>query len=260
MSRHSLMRVKERKLDLQNLRSAFVPPRPSASGHAFQIWSRHTKSESLKANFWCALCAASFWSSGRSRGSGMLNPEAITSICGRTPSFRACSSIRPRVGSSGSRARSLPSCVSTFNSVIAPSSCSSRYPARIAACCGGSMNGKVSISPNPNAFILKITSARFARWISGCVKRGRFRKSSSLYKRIAIPSAMRPALPARWLALLWERSSIGNRFVLVRGLYLLMRDRPESTTYRILGRVSEVSATLVAMITLRRGPGAKMRC
>jgi len=53
------------------------------------------------------------------------------------------------------------------------------YPARIDFVAGMLMKGKRSMSPSPNAFIRKITSARFARWISGCVKRGRSRKSFS---------------------------------------------------------------------------------
>ena len=49
----------------------------------------------------------------------------------------------------------------------------------IAAGVGGWTNGNVSISPKCDAFIRRMTSARFARWISGWVKGGRASKSSS---------------------------------------------------------------------------------
>ena len=83
------------------------------------------------------------------------------------------------------------------SSVRAPSSCSSSYPERIDAGSGGFKNGKVSISPSWNAFIRKITSARFDRWISGWVKRGLFSKFSWSYNLTQIPSLRRPARPAR---------------------------------------------------------------
>ena len=34
---------------------------------------------------------------------------------------------------------------------------------------GGLRNGKVSMSPRREAFMRKMTSAKLARWISGCV-------------------------------------------------------------------------------------------
>jgi hypothetical protein len=41
------------------------------------------------------------------------------------------------------------------------------------------MNGKSSTAPRPTCAICRITDARFVRWISGSVKRGRVAKSSS---------------------------------------------------------------------------------
>ena len=122
-SRHSVMRVKDMKLDRQNLRRAFLPPR-SWSGTAFQIFSSVMKSESGEANALCAALAISFLSSGRSRGSGMLSPAARMSMSSRQPSSRACSSIRPSVGSSGNEASSRPRSVISWVSLSAPSSCS----------------------------------------------------------------------------------------------------------------------------------------
>ena len=92
---------------------------------------------------------------------------------------RAARIIRPMRGSTGNRASCRPTSVRRFCSSTAPISCSVRYPSRICRESGGSMNGKFSISPSPNAFICKITLARFVRRISGSVNCGRERKSSS---------------------------------------------------------------------------------
>ncbi len=89
MSRHSRIRETERKFALQNRRSALPPPRVSASGAARQILRSERKSESGSAKALCAAAAASFASSGRSRGSGTLSPAAMISISGSTFSCRA---------------------------------------------------------------------------------------------------------------------------------------------------------------------------
>ena len=59
------------------------------------------------------------------------------------------------------------------------------------------MNGKSSMSPRPIAAIWRITAARLVRWISGSVKRGRSAKSSSLNRRMQMPSDVRPQRPLR---------------------------------------------------------------
>jgi len=64
----------------------------------------------------------------------------------------------------------------------------------------------------------------------------------------------------RWFALLCETGSTGSRRVRVRGLYRLIRARPESITYRIPGIVSDVSAMLVAMTIFLRLLGENTRC
>ena len=60
----------------------------------------------------------------------------------------------------------------------------------------------------------------------------------------------------------WLIASIGSRCTLVREEYREMRATPVSTTYRMPGTVSDVSATLVASTTRRRElrAGAKTRC
>ena len=62
---------------------------------------------------------------------------------------------------------------------------------------------------------------------------------------------MRPHRPDRCRAEAWLIGSIGSRCTLVRWLYREMRAVPGSTTYRMPGTVSDVSATLVAS-TIRR--------
>ena len=75
-----------------------------------------------------------------------------------------------------------------------------------------------------------------------------------------MPAATRPQRPARWLRAAWEIGSIGSRCTLSRWLYREMRAVPGSTTYRMPGTVSEVSATLVASTTRRPACGANTRC
>ena len=78
--------------------------------------------------------------------------------------------------------------------------------------------------------ICRITDARLVRWISGSVNSGRERKSSSEYRRMAMPSATRPHRPERWLALAWLTGSTGRRWTFVRVEYREMRAVPVSTT------------------------------
>ena len=122
------------------------------------------------------------------------------------------------------------------------------------------MNGNVSISPSRKAFIRRITSARLARWISGWVKGGRATKSSSEYK----PNAD-AILDAAAAAFSLVGAALGDR----------LDRQPPGSCPRIVaaytrqtgidhvpdpGMVREVSAILVAMMTLRRAAGAKTRC
>ncbi len=63
-----------------------------------------------------------------------------------------------------------------------------------------------------------------------------------------MPSATRPHRPDRWSALAWLIGSIGRRCTLAVFEYREMRAVPGSTTYRMPGTVSEVSATFVAIM------------
>ena len=177
------------------------------------------KSESGCANRRCAASACCCLSIGRSRGSWMLSPAAITSTSRNARSVRPWRIMRPTVGSTGSRANSRPISVSgrasspAASTSSAPISSSSRYPERIAFGAGGLINGNRSMSPRPNAFSRKITSARFARRISGSVNRGRSKKSFSENRRMHTPSATRPLRPLRWSALDCDTGSIGSRRV-----------------------------------------------
>ena len=59
-----------------------------------------------------------------------------------------------------------------------------------------------------NAAIRRMTAASEERRISGSVYAARLPKSSSLYKRMHTPAAMRPQRPARWFAAAWLIFSI----------------------------------------------------
>ena len=56
------------------------------------------------------------------------------------------------------------------------------------------------------------------RRISGSVKRGRSSKSSSAYRRMQMPSDVRPQRPLRWSADACEIGSIGSRWTFSRAL------------------------------------------
>ena len=80
---------------------------------------------------------------------------------------------------------------------IAPSSSNNRIPSRIYLESGASTKGNAAILPKPNEVICKITEAKLVRNISGSVNSGRDKKSFSSYKRIHIPSEVRPQRPFR---------------------------------------------------------------
>ena len=75
-----------------------------------------------------------------------------------------------------------------------------------------------------------------------------------------MPSDVRPHRPDRCRADAWLTGSIGSRCTLVRWLYREMRAVPGSTTYRMPGTVSDVSATFVASTIRRPVCGAKTLC
>ena len=215
------------------------------------------KSEPGSANRRCIASAASLASAGRSRGSWIASAAVMISTSRTHPLRPACRIIRPSRGSTGSSASLRPVSVSRVVTPprppgeIAPSSSSRRRPSATLRESGGSTNGKSAITPRSSAAIRRMTDARLVRRISGSVNSGRESKSSSLYRRMQMPSEVRPQRPLRWLAEACEIASIGSRCTLVRWLYREIRAVPGSITYLMPGTVSDVSATLVASTTRR---------
>ena len=146
----------------------------------------------------------------------------------------------------------------------APSSTSSSIAERTSREPGGVRNGNSAMSPKPSASICSTTEASEVRRISGSVNSGRLSKSSSPYRRIAMPALVRPARPERWFADACDTASIGSCCTFERLLYREMRAVPVSITYLMPGTVRLVSATFVARITRRRSPatvdGSNTRC
>jgi hypothetical protein len=75
-----------------------------------------------------------------------------------------------------------------------------------------------------------------------------------------VPGEVRPERPLRWSADACEIDSIGSCWTFSRALYRLTRAVPGSTTERIPGTVSDVSATLVARTTRGLPCGLNTRC
>ena len=130
----------------------------------------------------------------------MDSTEVMTRTSGRQPSLLASNNIRPIRGSTGSRASLWPTPVSRGGleaGLIAPNSSRSCTPAVIARLSGASRKAKSDTAPRRNEVICKITLAKEVLKISGSVNSGRPRKSSSEYKRMAMPGASRPHRPER---------------------------------------------------------------
>ena len=171
----------------------------------------------------CAASAATARSSGRSRGSRIASAAATMMMSSRQPSSSACTIIRPSRGSTGSRARRLPTSVTRRASGSdplpgrsAPTSSRIAIPAATARRSGGSRKGKSAISPRPSVAICRRTLARLVRRISGSVNAGRDPRSDSSYSRMQMPGPRRPHLPARCAALACEIGSMGRRCTLRR--------------------------------------------
>ena len=188
--------------------SAALPPLLfSNQSHSFNQLTNSLFSSSNCACAWSACCCTS---RGRSRTSGTDSAAAITSTSASAPCSRAASSILPKRGSSGNRARSRPRRVKVLSSSTAPSSASKSQPSAMARPDGASIKGKCSTAPKPRACIRKITAASEERRISGSVKAGLALKSASSYRRMHTPSATRPQRPARCRAAAWLMGSISN--------------------------------------------------
>ena len=163
----------------------------------------------------------------------MLSAATITAICSRTLRSWAATSIRARRGSVGILAMSRPVSVSgravevaevpSLPGAKAPSSWSSWMPSRTDFLSGGWRKGNSEMSPSPRDAMERMTLDRCVRRISGSVNSGRASKFCSEYRRIAIPSEVRPHRPDRWRAEAWLISSTGSRWTLVRWEYREMR-------------------------------------
>ena len=98
---------------------------------------------------------------------------------------------------------------------MAFSSVSSLKPSDTAFISGGSMKPKSvtsrAVRATPTDSMCRTTAPKDVRRISGSVNSGRVSKSSREYRRIAMPSAIRPQRPERWSALAWLIGSIGSR-------------------------------------------------
>ena len=155
--------------------------------------------------------ASSRFSSGRSRGSCKLRNATTTSTAANVfgvVDFAASMIIRPKRTSIGMRASMRPVCVSTTSPCLratAFNSVNSLKPSDTAFISGGSIKPKSVTSCAVRATltdsICNTTAPNDVRRISGSVNSGRVSKSSREYKRIAIPSAIRPQRPERWFAL-----------------------------------------------------------
>ncbi len=142
-----------------------------------------------------------------------------TTMRAKRGSIGSCASSRPVFVSVTPTPDAPPSPDAPFATVrVAPSSLSRSRPSLMPRESGGVRKGKAAMSPSPSEIIWRMTAARFVRRISGSVNSGRFWKSSSEYRRIAMPSLVRPDRPERWLALACEMASIGRRCTLARTL------------------------------------------
>ena len=73
-----------------------------------------------------------------------------------------------------------------------------------------------SVRAKPRVTICRMTLARLVRRISGSVNSGRASKSAWEYRRMQMPSLVRPERPLRWFALAWLTGSMGRRCTFVR--------------------------------------------
>ena len=147
----------------------------------FQRFSSASRSLVGSAKRACCWSASPRFSAGRSRGSCTVSPATIATTSRVLPWRFDSSSIRPKRGSIGRRARSRPTFVSDGGSPprasrIAPSSRSRSSPAFTPRESGGVRNGNASISPSPSDSICRMTAARFVRRISGSVYAARLRE------------------------------------------------------------------------------------
>lgn len=102
----------------------------------------------------------------------------------------------------------------------------------------------------PIVFNNNTTLPRLVLWISGIGESSNsLLYDHAVYNLKHFPGAIRPALPALWLALAFEQGTTYNDSIPVEGLKDVYLTNPQSTTYMILSIVILVSAILVANTT-----------
>ena len=108
---------------------------------------------------------------------------------------------------------------------------------------------------SPRSAKKSTSSLRSARSSSGSGAAARSWWLAGVQRRHASPGPVRPARPARWSAEAWEMGIVRSTEMPRRGSNTDTRSRPVSTTARTPGRVTLVSAMLVASTTVRGSLG-----
>ncbi|KAJ8507885.1 hypothetical protein ON010_g18925 [Phytophthora cinnamomi] len=120
---------------------------------------------------------------------------------------------------------------------------------------GGDTKSKCARSWMPMLSKYKATVARLVRCICGMVSLASLvRKCSCVQRRKHFPGRDRPARPARCFAEAFDTGAVSNASTPVSGLKKASFVKHPSTTNTTPSIVTEVSAIVVATITLRRTP------
>mmetsp|Transcript_140971 Transcript_140971/g.450771 ORF Transcript_140971/g.450771 Transcript_140971/m.450771 type:complete len:346 (-) Transcript_140971:1491-2528(-) len=140
---------------------------------------------------------------------------------------------------------------------------------KLTACCTISWGGGLTASlrksaggPRCKEATSKQSSSRGARNISGSSYSCMASHCRELYRRNHLPGRHRPERPLRWKPLAFEYHTVLSAETLESLLKNVLRDRPGSMTKTTSSTVMDVSARMVAMITLRFpvGGGWKIAC
>ena len=165
-------------------------------------------------------------------------------------------------GWQGRAAMRFPVGVITPSSVMPPSITSSACALATLLLGGSVSQGMLMMSVSPNEAMLRSVGARSASSISACLCSSMCVSAAFVQRRIHVPSATRPARPARCSAMS-RLTVVTSRWVRpVRGSKTGLRYRPVSTTVLTPSMVSDVSAIGVASTTFRSPSfdGAMARC
>mmetsp|Transcript_14713 Transcript_14713/g.42889 ORF Transcript_14713/g.42889 Transcript_14713/m.42889 type:complete len:258 (+) Transcript_14713:344-1117(+) len=203
----------DRKCSLQN--SAWA----SAALNCENVPSRLRWSPRPDAKILWALSAA-FWAyRGRWKAGGTESIATIAHASSRQPLIAPAIRNLLRCGSTGNSAMCAPTFVSSHSSSTAPRKCSISRARIMASGDGGSMKSKWTMSSMPSFLRVMTTELRSLRMISGYVLSGSsFSKESVVYSRKHFPGCVRPARPARCIALAFEIGDTKRESTCVRGL------------------------------------------